>query len=63
VPSPTRAGGIPAVARPALLAGWQTQGILTLAVRQPARVGEGTLHLSEFARRGRLLLQSLTGRF
>ncbi|WP_323007022.1 squalene/phytoene synthase family protein [Pseudorhodobacter sp.] len=50
-------------ANPARLAGWQAHGLLTMAAREPARVGEGALHLSEFSRRGRLLWQAFTHRF
>jgi len=58
-----RRAGIAPNARPALLAGWQAQGLLRMAVREPGRVGEGALHLSEFSKRGRLLLQAFTGRW
>lgn len=48
---------VPAVVRPALLAGWQTQGLLRqLAAGGPAQ-------LSEFARRGGLLWQVASGRW
>jgi phytoene/squalene synthetase len=50
-------------ARPALLAGWQTQAILSQAVAEPGRVAEGRLGLSEFARKGRLILAAATGRW
>jgi hypothetical protein len=53
---------IPAHARPALLAGWQSRKLLHLAQREPQRVGDGSLELSEFARRGGLLWSALTGR-
>jgi phytoene/squalene synthetase len=52
---------IPAAARPALLAGWQARRLLQMAGREPGRVGEGHLDLSEFARRGGLLWASFTG--
>jgi phytoene/squalene synthetase len=51
------------VAPAAALAGWQTAGLLKLAARDPAAVAEGRLELSEFAKRGRLLWQALTGRY
>ncbi|HEX9857195.1 MAG TPA: squalene/phytoene synthase family protein [Paracoccaceae bacterium] len=54
---------LPRDARPALLAGWQTAGLLRLAARDPFRVAEGRLRLSEFARRGGLLWAALTGRW
>lgn len=58
-----RKTGISAQARPALLAGWQTEPLLRLAVKEPGRVGEGQLQISEFARRGALLWQAFTGRW
>ncbi len=48
--------------RPALLAGWQTEALLRVVQRDPMVVAEGRLALSEFSRRGRLIVQSLTGR-
>ena len=39
---------------PALLAGWQTEGLLRQALAKPDRVAAGGLGLSEFARRGGL---------
>ncbi len=48
--------------RPALLAAWQAAPLLRLAARAPGRVAQGTLHLSEAGRRGRLLLAALRGR-
>lgn len=53
---------IPRAVTPALLTGWQTAGLLRLAASDPARVTEGRLALSEFARRGGLIRASLTGR-
>jgi phytoene/squalene synthetase len=53
---------IPRAVFPALLAGWQTGGILRLAATDPARVEDGRLALSEFARRGGLIRAALTGR-
>ncbi|MDP4032281.1 MAG: squalene/phytoene synthase family protein [Pseudorhodobacter sp.] len=50
-------------AAPALLAGWQTAGLLRLAVTEPQRVAEGRLQLSEFGRRGGLLWVAVTGRW
>jgi phytoene synthase len=58
-----RKAGIAATIRPALLAGWQAEGLLRLAVKEPGRVGEGSLQLSDFSRRGRLLWQAFTGRW
>jgi hypothetical protein len=48
---------------PALLAGWQTRGLLRQVIRDPMVVAEGRMGLSEFARRGGLIRQALTGRF
>ena len=50
-------------ARSAALAGWQAGPLLRQARRNPTRVAEGTLALSEFARRGSLVWMALTGRF
>lgn len=47
--------------RPALLAGWQTEALLRMAAMDPGAVAEGRLQLSEFAQRGKLLWQALTG--
>jgi phytoene/squalene synthetase len=58
-----RKTGIDRAASPALLAGWQARSLLTLAAREPGRVGEGSLQLSEFTRRGRLLWQAFTDRW
>jgi 15-cis-phytoene synthase len=58
-----RATRIAPACAPALLAGWQTHGLLTLAAHEPARVGAGDLQLSEFSRRGRLLWQAFTNRY
>ncbi len=58
-----RAGGRwPAAARAALLPGWQAEGVLERAARDPGRVVEGRLAPSEFARRAGLLRQVFTGR-
>lgn len=56
-------GAIPAPAAPALLPGWQAGPLLRQAARDPAAVAEGRLQLSEFARRGRLVWQVLSGRW
>ena len=50
-------GAVPRAVAPALLAGWQTQGLLRrMAAGEPAQ-------LSEFSRRGGLLWQAATGRW
>lgn len=52
---------IPKRARAALHAGWQAEALLRQARAEPQRVGQGTLMLSEFARRSGLLRLSLFG--
>lgn len=52
---------VPKISRPALLPGWQAEGLLRQAMTDPSAVAEGRLQLSEFARRGKLLWQSVTG--
>jgi hypothetical protein len=52
---------IPRTARPALLAGWQAEGLLQIAARHPAAVSQGRMQLAEVSRRGKLLWQALTG--
>lgn len=54
---------VPRAVAPALLPGWQSGPLLARAARDPAAVAEGRLALSDFARRGRLLLQSVTNRW
>lgn len=54
---------VPASAAPALLTGWQAGSILHRAAANPALVRTGGLALSEFSRRGRLVLRALTGRW
>ena len=48
--------------RVAALAAWQAGPILRLVLQRPARVAEGRLQRSEFARRAGLMLAALTGR-
>lgn len=48
-------GRVPAHARPALIACHMAGPILSLVAREPQRVAEGTVELSEFARRWGLL--------
>jgi hypothetical protein len=50
-------------AAPATLAAWQAGPLLRQAHGNPTRVAEGTLALSEFAKRGGLVWMALTGRF
>ncbi len=50
-------------AGPALLAAWQAEGLLRQIVTEPERVADGTMGLSPFAQRGRLLWQASTGRW
>lgn len=56
-----RAGrkGVPKAAAPALLAGWQTEGLL----RQALGSQSSPLQLTEFQRRGLLLWQAFSGRW
>lgn len=54
---------VPAAAFPAMATGWQAEAVLKRAVQAPARVHEGRLAPSEFARRGRLAWAGLTGRW
>ncbi|WP_372605332.1 squalene/phytoene synthase family protein [Actibacterium sp.] len=54
---------VPAAARPALLAGWQAEAVLKLAATDPAAVIDERLVQSDFARKGGLLGQALTGRW
>ncbi len=52
---------VPKSARPALLAAWRSKAILTQAMTEPARVSQGALGQSEFARRGSLLWRASVG--
>lgn len=56
-------GGISTAAQPALIAAWQAEGILKQVYREPQRVAEGELALSEFNKRFGLLWRSTTGRW
>lgn len=56
-------GRVPDALAPVLLAGWQAGPVLRRAARAPERILDGGLELSEFARRGRLLLRALSGRW
>lgn len=56
-----RKAKLPKAIRPAFLAGWQAEGLLRIAATDPLAVAEDRLHLSEFAKRGKLLWQALTG--
>jgi phytoene synthase len=48
---------------PALLPGWQAAPLLRQVAKEPQRVADGAMGLSEFSRRARLLAQSVTGRW
>lgn len=50
-------------AAPVLLMAWQAEGILRQVVADPRRVASGALGLSEFQKKGSLLLRSITGRW
>ncbi len=54
---------VAAAATPALLTGWQAGAILHRAATDPGLVRTGGLALSEFSRRGRLVLRALSGRW
>ena len=54
---------VPRACAPALLPGWQAEGLLHQVTRDPACVAEGAMGLPEFTRRGRLMWQGLTGRW
>ena len=54
---------VPVAATPALLAGWQSGALLALVAEDPARVAEGRVQRSEFARRGGLLWAAASGRW
>lgn len=56
-------GRVPAGAGAAFLSGWQTEALLRQTLADPRRVAEGTLGLSEFARRGGLAWAAITGRW
>ncbi len=59
----SRAGPINRNAAPALRAGWMARPILLRAWRDPSTVLEGRLEPSEFTRRSRLMLKTMTGRW
>ncbi len=54
---------VPSGVIPALLAGWQAEGVLRRAVADPGAVRNGRLQPSEFRRRGGLVWQAFTGRW
>ncbi|MFA5538567.1 MAG: squalene/phytoene synthase family protein [Gemmobacter sp.] len=54
---------VPARARPALWPGWPAARLLHLAAREPERVGQGGLALSDMTLRGGLLWAVTTGRW
>lgn len=54
---------VPADVGVIMLTGWQAGPVLRRATRHPHLVQSGGLALSEFSRRGRLLLRALTGRW
>ena len=49
----------PREARPALLEGWQTRQLLVQITKNPKRVAEGSIGLSEFSKRMRLFFAAL----
>ncbi|MCV2891848.1 squalene/phytoene synthase family protein [Lentibacter sp. XHP0401] len=54
---------MPKLARRALLAGWQTEPLLKLAMKEPARVANGTLELAPFRAQMRLARFAFTNRW
>lgn len=58
-----RRAAVSRAARVALLPGWQSAGLLRLAIKDPARVAEGTLALSPLRRSLGLSWQAVSGRF
>lgn len=56
-----RKARFPRAARPALWPAWQAEGLLKQVVDDPRRVADGTLGLSEFARRAGLMSRALLG--
>ncbi|MGB1035272.1 MAG: phytoene synthase, partial [Primorskyibacter sp.] len=46
----------------ALRTAWQAEPLLKLAGKEPKRVADGTLALSEFHKKSRLFLKTMTGR-
>ncbi|WP_158617343.1 squalene/phytoene synthase family protein [Falsigemmobacter faecalis] len=56
-------GQVAKAALPALLSGWQTDGILDLVRREPGRVAAGQLVVPDYKRRGSLAFRALTGRW
>ncbi|MCB5409800.1 squalene/phytoene synthase family protein [Pseudogemmobacter faecipullorum] len=54
---------LPRRAAPALLAGWQSEALLQMALKDPGAVQEGRLQLPELRRKGRLLWQAFTQRW
>lgn len=56
-------GTVPKSALPALLTGWQADGLLDLAAREPARVAAGQLQIAEMRKRGTLAWRALSGRW
>ncbi|MCL6281922.1 squalene/phytoene synthase family protein [Ruegeria sp. 2012CJ41-6] len=54
---------VSAAARPALLAGWQTEALLKQAVAEPGLVASGALGQSGFRKRTGLMWQAATGRW
>lgn len=57
-----RVGPVARPVRPAFLAAWQARPLLARAARRPGRVADGTLALSDLARRVRLARVALGGR-
>lgn len=58
-----RRSELPGAATAVLLSGWQTEAILRQALRDPARVADGTLGQSDARRRFSLMWAAATGRW
>ncbi|MEW2913617.1 squalene/phytoene synthase family protein [Leisingera sp. JC11] len=56
-------GAVSKSAGAALLAGWQAEAVLKQAIREPERVAQGALGLSEFRRRAGLMRRAVSGRW
>ncbi|WP_422395568.1 squalene/phytoene synthase family protein [Roseovarius phycicola] len=58
-----RGAGLPRTVRPAMLALWQVEGLLTQVIRDPGAVAEDRIALSQFRRRFGLMVKAVLGRW
>ncbi|MEL7258238.1 MAG: squalene/phytoene synthase family protein [Pseudomonadota bacterium] len=58
-----RKAGVPRAVRPAMLALWQVEGLLTQVIRNPGAVAEDRIALSPFRRRFGLMVKAVLGRW